>query len=567
MASSPRFLLLAASALALSACASVPKTTEVVGPAPGERGSVYGLFLAGQAAIADGDSRAAADYFARARVADPSEVAIRDRAFTAALLAGDLSRAAQLSDSVDKDNEQLQSLVHLTRGVEALANNRPADAYAIFTEASSDRVNAGTASLLAPWAAGAAGKWDAAVALPDSKDRIFKLFAALDQALLFEKARRYDEAETAFKAAMSEKAGRSIIGPALGGFLERRGRTKEAVAIYDDLLSAYPDDEGILASRKRAAAGGKAPAAPSFREGAAQALMAPAAALMNERQTQAALVYLRYVLRLDPKREEATLLLADLLNQAGDKAEARTGYASVPPSSTRYVSARSRLAWSYQDKDKARALQIAQETAAERPEDPDAQLVVADMLRVNQQYDASVVILDKLIDKAGARADWRLYYMRGAAHERAGRWTEGEKDLQRSLSLKPDEPELLNYLGYAWISRGEHVKEAMDMIQKAVQQQPDNGAYVDSLGWAHYQLGDYKEAVEKLERAAELEAGDAEINDHLGDAYWKVGRKDEARFKWRAVLSLQPDAEVKTRAETKLASPLGPDAARALARQ
>jgi tetratricopeptide (TPR) repeat protein len=571
MSPSLRTLLILASSVTLAACAGVPTASGPVALAPA-RGdtSVYGLFLAGQAAIQSGDSKAAADYFARAQAADPTEVSIRDRAYTAALLAGEYDKAAALAPGVDKDNLQLQALIALSRGVELLATNRPADAYASLASAPPQAQTSSAAALLAPWAAGAAGKWDAALVSPDSKDRVFRLIGAMNQALLFERARRYEEAETAFKAAQADKAGRPIIGPAFAGFLERRGRAKDAVAVYDELIAAYPDDEALAASRARAASGGKAPPAPTFKEGAAQALLAPAAALVSDRQNQSALVYLRFVLRLDPKREDALMLVADLLSQSGDKAAARAAYAKVPASSPRYVNARSRLAWSYQDDDKAMALKLTQETLAARPGDADAQLAVADMLRVNARYDESVAILDKMIAEAGARVSWRLHYMRGAAYERGGHWAEAEKDLQRALSLKPDEPELLNYLGYAWVSRGENVKQAMAMIQKAVDQQPDNGAYIDSLGWAYYQLGDYKSAIVKLERAAELEAGDAEVNDHLGDAYWKLGRKDEARFKWRAVLTLDPDPEIKTRVDAKLASPLGPDAvgpSRALARQ
>jgi Flp pilus assembly protein TadD len=560
-----------ASAAVLSACATPqPGGGNTLVATTDRDGSVYGLFLAGQAAIDAGDSAAAADFFGRAQRADPGSSEIRDRAFTSALLAGDYDRAASLAATVDKSNAQLQALVALNRGVNLMAEGRYADAYAAFTATPPQAPNAGAAALLAPWAAGGAGKWDAALARPDSKDRMFRLIAALDQALLFEHSKRYEEAETAFKAAQTDKAGRSMVGPAFAAFLERRRRGQEAVAVYDDLLNAYPSDEGLLASRQRAATGGKAPPMPTFREGAAQALMAPAGALVAERQAQAALVYLRLALRLDPDREEALLVVADLLNQAGDKAGARAAYAKIPQTSTRYVSARSRLAWSYQDEDKAKALQIAEETLAQRPGDEDAELAVADLLRINQRYDDSIAILDRLITREGARAEWRLFYMRGAAYERADKWDLAERDLQRALSLKPDEPELLNYLGYAWVSRGEHVKEAMAMIQKAVDQEPDNGAFIDSLGWARYQLGDYKAAVANLERAAELEAGDAEVNDHLGDVYWKLGRKDEARFKWRAVLTLAPDPEIKTRVEAKLASPLGTDAvgpSRALARQ
>src|SRR5262249_38416067 len=137
-------------------------------------------------------------------------------------------------------------------------------------------------------------------------------------------------------------------------------------------------------------------------------------------------------------------------------------------------------------------------------------------------------------------------------------WAHAEGDLQQALKLKPDEAELLNYLGYAWIDRGQHLNEALGMVQKAVAVAPRSGAIVDSLGWAYYRLGDYKKAVDKLEQAVELEAGDPEINGHLGDAYWMVGRKDEANFQWKRVLTLKPDDKVKADTERKIASGVGP---------
>jgi len=168
-------------------------------------------------------------------------------------------------------------------------------------------------------------------------------------------------------------------------------------------------------------------------------------------------------------------------------------------------------------------------------------------------------VLTGLINASKTSPDWRLLYARGVAYERTGRWPEAQTDLQAALALAPDQPELLNYLGYSWIDRGEHLKEALAMVEKAVGQNPRSGAMVDSLGWAYYRLGDFKKAVDKLEDAVELEAGDPEINNHLGDAYWKVGRKDEAQFQWKRVLTLQPDAKIKANAEAKLASQAGPD--------
>jgi Flp pilus assembly protein TadD len=179
-------------------------------------------------------------------------------------------------------------------------------------------------------------------------------------------------------------------------------------------------------------------------------------------------------------------------------------------------------------------------------------------LRANDRYDEAATILTSLVDESKA-PDWRLLYARGVAYERLNRWPEAERDFQAALKLRPDDPEIQNYLGYSWIDRGINVKEGMALVEKAVAANPKSGAMTDSLGWAYFRLGDYKKAVEILETAVELDAGEPEINDHLGDAYWRVGRRDEARFQWRRVLTLDPPEKIKASAEAKLASGLAPD--------
>jgi len=139
-----------------------------------------------------------------------------------------------------------------------------------------------------------------------------------------------------------------------------------------------------------------------------------------------------------------------------------------------------------------------------------------------------------------------------------GDWPNAEADLSAALELNPNEPDILNYLAYGWIDRGERLEEALAMVQMAVDANPRSGAMVDSLGWGYYRLGQYDRAVELLEEAVELEAGDPEVNNHLGDAYWQVGREDEAVFQWRRVLTLEPDDRMRRNAEAKLESGLGP---------
>ena len=557
-------LALAATALlALSACA----TTETTSPPPAASvdavspdASVYGLYLAGQAALDAGDIHSAADLFGRASAKTPDATYLKDRVFTSALMAGDVTRAAALSPPADSSEQGERILGVLTRSVEALAAGRGEEAYEALSHAGDMSRSEAALALLKPWAAAAAGQAEASVTMPSLDDRLTRLIGSIDQGLLMERAHRYGEAETTFKALLNDPAGLPLVVASYGPFLERRGRRQEAVGLYDQVLAATPDDADLVSARARAAARGAAPPAPTVREGAAEALMVPAAIAMTNKEQEVGLIYLRLTLRLNPGQAEAWLLVGDALSGLGDTAGARAAFAEVAPKSSHYVDARTRLAWSYQSgDDKDQALKLAQETVQQRPDSQDAKLTLADMLRANDQFEASAKMLDPVIAAQGERAEWRLYYMRGVALERAGHWPEAERDLQKALAMKPNQPEVLNYLGYSWVNRGIHIPDGVQMIQQALVAEPDEGAYVDSLGWAYFHLGDFKKAVELLERAATLDAGDAEINDHLGDAYWRAGRHDEARFQWRAVLTMKPPADIQAHAQTKLDSPEGLD--------
>jgi tetratricopeptide (TPR) repeat protein len=521
--------------------------------------SPYGRFLAGEAALNEGRSAEAARFFEQAQAsgADGGGL-ISERAFTAALLAGDLTRAAALAPTGDQASDMAKRLGKLTQAVKALADDKGAEARTLLNPDAIGFPHRSAAALLEPWAAAEAGDVEGSLVRPQVHgDRVVDYFGQLGQAQLYERARRFDEAETDFKAAMSGGARSETAVVAYGEFLERRGRRADAVALYDASLGEEPSSVAVKAARARAAAGKAAPAAPTLREGAAQALLAPAAVMISAKQNQFALAYLRLALALDPRRDEAWVMVGDLMSAAGDDAVARAAYLKPRPGSVEYATAQAKLAWTYQNAgDKETALKVARAAAAGG--ELEGRMTLADLLRADERYAESAEVLTGLIGEA-KMPDWRLLYARGVAYERTGQWPQGEADLKAALAQAPDEPELLNYLGYSWIDRGQNLKEALGMVEKAVGQNPRSGAMVDSLGWAYYRLGDYKKAVNKLEEAVELEAGDPEINNHLGDAYWKVGRKDEALFQWKRVLTLQPDDKIKANAEAKIASSAGPD--------
>jgi tetratricopeptide (TPR) repeat protein len=190
-------------------------------------------------------------------------------------------------------------------------------------------------------------------------------------------------------------------------------------------------------------------------------------------------------------------------------------------------------------------------TVSDRLEILDA---LGNILRARKLYAEAIPYYDQalaLVPKP-ERRHWVYYYARGTSYERLKNWSAAEADLEKALRLYPDQPLILNYLGYSWIDQGRNLKEGMAHIEKAVALKPDDGYIVDSLGWAHYMQGNFAEAVRYLERAVELKPDDPVLNDHLGDALWRVGREREARYQWDQALSLKPEPEDEAKIKKKL---------------
>lgn len=348
--------ILGLAALSLGGCADLQTArtadphgaqTAASDPVPDQSVSTYGLFLAGHAAVNDGDGETASAFYLRAAEQQPDTAFLKDRAFLAALMAGDVHRAAGLAPGPEQGPIADQQLGRLTLAADDMAVGQAHDAETILA-APFGPPHRAAGLLLAPWVAAAAGDWKAALTLPDAKgDRWISELSRLNQALLLERRKHYDEADAAFRRLLADGDGSGLVTEAYVDFLLRRGRRADAVGICDAALKGDPNNRTMRLVRERAVAKDAPPPMLTIAQGAARALIAPAAIFLAEKQPELGLNYLQLSLRLDPDRDEAWMLIGDTKAAENDIEGARAAYRHVPPTSPDYVDARGRLIESY----------------------------------------------------------------------------------------------------------------------------------------------------------------------------------------------------------------------------
>ena len=272
--------------------------------------------------------------------------------------------------------------------------------------------------------------------------------------------------------------------------------------------------------------------------------------------------YARLALYLRPDLVEGQILIGDTLAGQKNYDAAIEIYDTINPTSPLSHTAKIRKAQSlHENEDKEAAFSLLEEIADAQPEKTDALIELGNLLRRDELYQRAEEAYSRAIERLNEPKSehWTLFYSRGIAYERTKRWPEAEADFLYALELEPEQPFVLNYLGYSWVDQGLNLDEAKDMLHRAVDARPDDGFIVDSLGWVYYRLKDYEKSVDSLERAVELQPGDPVINDHLGDAYWRVGREREAQFQWRRALTLEPEDDVIATIRKKLSEGLDDD--------
>ena len=574
-ARAPLPAVLALLAPLLAGCESSPDGSAAAdgAPAPGaaeaappEVTSGLGSYLAARHARRHHDTAAAQVYFDRALSDRPASAELLDAALTSTLAERDMAAAEALARRlvVAAPDNALARVALAT--VHTVAGD-PAAAVIEIDAMPPAGINLYVAPLLRAWSLVEQGDMDGALAAlrPLAARSVFAGARDYHAGLIADLAGRPAAAEPAFAGALSAPRGGSLRAVlTVGNFFRRHGRDDEARAVYDAFLDENPGTTFLDRAYRRLDSGA-APAPPpvaNARDGYAEALFTVAASLSGENAPEIARIHAQLCLAVRPGHDSCRMLLGDLYAQVERHAEAEAAYNAVAADSPLKWALRLRAANMLAELGRIdTAAERLRAMAQERPERPDPLIALADMMLREERYTEASDAYGRALARIPALESrhWVLLHARGMALERSQQWESAERDFLRALELQPDQPLVLNYLGYSWVEMGRNYDRARAMIEKAVEQRPNDGYIVDSLGWVLYRLGEYDEAADHLERAATLRPGDPVILDHFGDSLWRVGRRTEARFQWRRALTFEPETELEAALRDKIENGLAPD--------
>ena len=515
-----------------------------------------GAYLAARVAGNNSDYRAAANWFTRALVPDPANPALLESSVIAQIALGDFTLAAESARRLQQTGSKSQVGQIALLAEQAMAE----DFDAILRDGKAGAtVGALPDGLIAAWADLGSGKMTDALAGFDALAKVegMQAFGLYHKALALASVGDFEGADDILSGRASgtlQVMRRGVIAHAQ--ILSQLERNEDAKALLDRSFGAE-GDPGIDALRAKLTAGETLPydIARNAKDGIAEVFFTIATAMNGEAETGFTLVHSRVAAYLRPDHSDAVLLTAGLLEQQGQPDLATAAYAQIAPTDPAfYVAEIGRAEALHATGKKEAVIEVLTGLTRSHAGIMGVHLALGDALRRDEKFASAILAYDaaiQLIPMAEAR-HWVLYYSRAICKERQKDWPGAQADFRQALALQPDQPQVLNYLGYSYLDRNENLDEALSMIERAVAAEPESGYILDSLAWALYRLGRFEDAVAPMEKASLLEPVDPVVTDHLGDVYWAVGRKLEAAFQWQRAASFEPAEADAVRIKRKL---------------
>ncbi len=514
-----------------------------------------GAYLAATRANINGDFRAAALYYERALKSDPENLFLRQNALVSYVSSGDFDNAIRTARAFDAKVSMFADLLLMADETKA-GNYEVAQSY---VPQDGSQISLLLKGLVSAWLSVGAGDTETAYAEFDrlNSNKSVEAYGQYHKAMALAFAGDFAQAIALFEADEEPLHLNRLSVLAHAQILSELGQTQQAIDVIDAASINGFSSQALTEMRMELVNG----EVPSFNviedpsEGIAQALETIAEALSREDPNRIALYYARLAEHIRPESLEAKMLSADILERLGQYQLAGEIYRTVPEGSEYYKLAVIRLSETERQQGNIDSAAEGLRALAEAyPDEADIWSALGDLHRGVEEFEEARIAYTEAINTLGTvRAQhWGVFFTRGITNERTGRWDEAEADFRRALELSPDQPSVLNYLGYSYVEMGINIDEAKEMIEKAVNQRPEDGYIRDSLAWVLYRLGEYEAALPHMVRAAQQLPVDPIINDHLGDVLWKVGREYEARFQWRRALSFDPEEADLERIKRKL---------------
>lgn len=515
-----------------------------------------GAYLAAQVAASEADYRAAAAWYARAMLADATNPSLLEGAVMANIGIGEMGLAADAARRLMATGAKSQS-AYIAQVADLTAKGDFEGILAL--AAAGNSAGALLDDLVQAWAKLGLGRMAESLETYDkiAATKGLEAFGLYHKALALASAGDFEGADN----ILSGRAAGPLVVMRRGliahlQILSQLERNADAIALLDRSFAPGSDLQADDL-RRRLVAGEPLPfeITRNATEGIAEVFFTMATALNGEADDGYTMIYTRVAAHLRPDHTEAVLMTAGLLEAQGQHDLATEVYAQIAPTDPAFHFAElGRADATYAAGRKEAAIEILQGLARSHGTLLTVQVALGDGLRREERFADAQKAYDTAIAMIPTPSPqhWALFYSRGICHERLGNFDAAEVDMRRALELEPNQPQVLNYLGYSFVDRGEKLDEALSMIQRAVAGQPDSGYILDSLAWAYYRLGRYDEALTPMEQASLLEPVDPVVTDHLGDVYWAVGRTREAEFQWHRALSFEPIEKDAARIRLKL---------------
>lgn len=560
-------LLLALAGVALPANAAMAKTN----PDPVSQvraGSFAGAYLAARTAEADNNIGAAVDFYRQAMAFDPGNDIIKQNLLLALLTEGRFKDALPLAEEL-KDQPEIERFSRVALAIDAISQKQYRKTGPLLMLSVQSDMDQLATSLMSAWVKVGQGNPKRALAdvLKINGPEWYGLFRIYNAALIADISGQKQDARNYYQQAVDDRPGGSAapdtyerIVMAYASFKLREGDKDGAIKVLKDAEELLNGRMTITEMREKIEAGQKYPRLiDTPQQGVGEVLYTLGTAINRGGAEAFAKLYLQMSLPLRPDNDATLYQLGDISAKLRQPERAVEYYARVPEKSPYRRDAEMQRALNLAENEKTGEAIEQLKTLLNRDKtDLRTYLALGGVYAQDKNFADAAKIYDAAAGqiKSPERKDWPVFYQRGIAHERLKEWDQAEPNFKKALELYPDQPQVLNYLGYSWVDRGENLDEALLMIKKAVELRPQDGYIVDSLGWAYYKLGRYSEAVVELEKAVKLRPEDPTINDHLGDAYWRSGRQLEATFQWNHAIAGKPEPEELAKIEEKLKSGL-----------